>query len=444
MSLISFVTPFLQELRGIFSISTHIGGSVKQFEILGSAFIEKGFAKLKEVIHPLQDIKADFLFSQKKLIVNNFSGQLAGGRLFTDGTIEFEGFRNFPTKLKIKLEETDLKIPEDINSYGSGEIIITGKWFPFLLSGIYKIDKGLMTRNFDDKKIETEKVRRSSFLPKLGVEDKFEPISLDLLINLGQAFRVKNEFIDTLIDGEFQLQGTPSFPILLGDLTARKGGKILFKDHPFEIISTNIKFEDPEKINPIIYTLARAQISSSRKEKTYRIDLLVQGTKEKYKLTLTSEPGLPELQIIQLLILGFTSEEAEAAESEITNPSTESSKQSERSLLYKEFSKRLFKELPQILGLNLSLSAAEDASGPQTTVTLSRDWGDNITTTIGRKMESPSKNDVRLRYRINSLWSSFLNYEQREFDEETTGVQQESTTSSDTFGLGIEYRLEFK
>ncbi|HEX4926006.1 MAG TPA: translocation/assembly module TamB domain-containing protein, partial [Bdellovibrionales bacterium] len=329
MSLLAFLTPFLQEMRGIFSISSQLRLDDSRFEVLGSGFINRGYLKLKEFPHPIEQLKADFLFSQKKIIINSFTGLMAGGRASADGTIQIGGYKDFPAQIQIRLDEVTLKVPEGVTTQGSAQLSLTGNWFPYLLAGSYVIKDGLMDRAFEGQADTT--IRRSSFLPKIILQDTFEPIKMDIETSLIDTFKVKNALIDAQFAGQMRLKGTVSNPVLLGDVRALRGGNIFFRETPFEILTGNVRFDNPQEINPVLYVTAQSRVQAveytdtaqapgtvdqtgqdrSKRTRQYEVNLLLQGTQKNTRITLTSQPPLEEHDIISLLALGVTSQQLE-------------------------------------------------------------------------------------------------------------------------------------
>jgi translocation and assembly module TamB len=452
MSLLAFLTPFLQEMRGVFSISTQIRIDEERAEILGSAFINKGYIKLKEFPHPLEQLKADFLFSQKKLIINSFSGSLAGGRASADGTIQFVGLKDFPTQINLRLDDVNLKVPAGVSTTGSALLKVTGNWFPFLLSGNYSVQQGLMDRAFQSDEENT--VRRSSFLPRIILQETFEPIRLDIDANLVNSFQVKNSLIDTQIAGQVKLKGTPTVPILLGEVRALRGGQIFFRETPFEILTAVVRFDNPIEINPILYVTARARVqaleytespatsqSSSASEgtsdrkrfKQYEVNLLLQGPQKTAKINLTSQPPLEEHDIISLLALGVTAQQLERRQSSGQDQVTE---------IGVGILSQSLKVNSKWLDVRIApTSGADDTRVGDSKIVVSKQITPKMSTSVSRTVLT-NKTDAQVRYQLNDSLSAIFNWEGRQFGEEEKKERTES--SSDKFGVGIEYGVEFK
>lgn len=450
MSLLAFLTPFLQEMRGIFSISSQLRLDDSRFEILGSGFINRGYIKLKEFPHPVEQLKADFLFSQKKIIINSFTGLMAGGRASADGTIQIGGYKDFPTQIAIRLDDVTMKVPDGVTTQGSAQLNVTGNWFPFLLAGNYVIKDGIMDRAFDGQADTT--IRRSSFLPKIILQDAFEPIKMDIETSLVDTFKVKNALIDAQFAGNMRLKGTVSNPVLLGDVRALRGGNIFFRETPFEILTGTVRFDNPQEINPVLYVTAQSRVQAveytdtaqtpaaaadtqdrSKRIRQYEVNLLLQGTQKNTRITLTSQPPLEEHDIISLLALGVTSQQLERRQSTGQDQVTE--------IGSAILSQNLKVKTKWVDVRVAATSSTDDTRVGDSKVVMSRQWTPKMTTSVSRTILT-NKTEANVRYQLNDSLSALFNWEGKQVGEEEQNETSEK--SSDTFGVGLEYGVEFK
>jgi translocation and assembly module TamB len=76
---------------------------------------------------------------------------------------------------------------------------------------------------------------------------------------------------------------------------------MLFKDRTFQIQSANATFDNPTVINPAFSMAANADVSGTK------IQMYINGHLDSWKLDLSSNPQMPESEILSLLALGYTS-----------------------------------------------------------------------------------------------------------------------------------------
>ena len=433
MAVLSFLTPFLCDLRGVLSVAGQLGGDSERPILIGSAFIENGHTRLRDMPHAFENIKADILFNQQRMLINSFHSQFAGGSLISEGNIELKGLRDFPTNIHGRFEKVNLAIPKDFNTSGSGEFTITGNWFPFLFKGSYAISGGTITKSFADDSSQQNEIHRSSFLPDFLLSKGFETLKFDFNADFPSGLSVKNNVVDTPISGNVRLLGTTSSPIVLGTINLPPGGHLLFRDVPFEISGGTLRFQSTEKINPSIYTQASTRV------KEYDINLILQGTKENYQIALRSTPPLAEQEIISLLALGYTSEQLEKFQSrqQVDQQGVEAAS----ALLQNN---PLRNEIRSKYGVNLDVSATtDDTNNFQPKVTLSKKWGKHVNSSASQTVGKSVTRDVKLEYQVNSNVSVIGSWQGKEFSEETDTTKRKSD-ENDIFGLDLQYRQEFQ
>ncbi len=454
MSLLSFLTPFLQELRGVLSIKSQIRLLESGLSIQGSAFIDHAYAQMKDFPHPLEQIRADALFTENRVNINSASANFAGGKLYADGAIRIEGYKKFPATISLRLEDTTIRVPNGVSSKGSGNATITGSWFPYLMEGNYTVTEGLLDRAFEPE--QQNIVRRSSYLPKILLQDVFDPVEFSIQTHINGTYQVKNALVDSLVTGSLLIKGTPSNPALLGEIRPVKGGQIFFRDTPFTISNGSVRFDSVNDLNPFIFGSATARVKSREydtspstttpangnanttpapepraRTRDYDVNLLIQGRMKSLKITLTSQPPLEEYDIISLLALGVTSQQLEKRQSGDQATDLGSAILSQNlALKNKLFDVKIS-----------SSSAAEDTNVGDSKVTLSRQWTQKMSTSVGRTFRS-NVTDAKLKYDLNDNLAAILNWEGRQQAEETN--QQTKKTVNDVLGVGLEYGVEFK
>jgi translocation and assembly module TamB len=442
LSLLTFLTPFFKDMTGQLSLSTQIAGTTSKPDLLGSAFITKGYFKLEELPHPFEDIQADFLFSQSKALLNRFTGIFGGGKLSAGGSILFRGLRDIPVDLTGDLINATLNIPEGLTTKGSAHFTIAGNWFPYLLRGDYNVDSGLYTKNFTDETGDST-VKRSAYLPKVILQKDFYPLELDITAHFPKPVSIKNNLMEADVKGDLNINGQPSHPIFKGDIEAVPNGKIFFRETPFNISAARVKYNNPTENNPVVYTLATTRV------RDWDVQLLVQGTLQKNKIELTSSPPLPEQKIISLLALGLTDD---SIDKNTSNEQLALQGYQAGSLLLAE--NPLRKEIKKKFGVNVRLSQSVDDTKnvvlPR--VVAEKQWTPQISTSFSRTIGDQVTRDVNVEYKLNRHFSILGSYEGRDYDPlaaqssttATGSTQPQSSFTQDVFGLDLQFQVEFR
>lgn len=433
MRLLQIFTPFLDDIGGALNLSTTVSGPLRKPEVLGNLNTSNAFVKLKGFPHPIERLSMEVVFSQSRVMINSIRGQIAGGTLTGDGGITINGIRDLPTSIRLHMENVTFNVPDKVRSNGNADLLFSGRWFPFTLSGTFRVNNALVEKEFTEDGGGVSGVKQSRYLPKVIRETHFEPILFDLQLLMDRNIIVKNSLIDGSVTGQLQVRGSPSAPVLLGKITLEKKSRLIFKDKIFDVQNGIIDLNDPNEINPNLYITAQSRID------TYDITLLAQGPAKNMTIRLTSIPPLPEQDIISLIALGITS----------TNMNQVQSRQQADQLGAEiggaVLAKPINKQLESTLGLNLQVTSQYDStrniSVPK--VTLSRRVSDRVKVSGSRPVRDSQSYDFKLEYLINSNWTAIGSFENVS-NEENSAVQTTQQPSESFFGLDLEFKREFK
>ena len=429
MSLCLLLTPFLADLRGLLSISGQLGGSVDSPELSGSAFVEKGLIRIKGFPHPMEQIRADLLFNQKNILINTANGSLAGGPFTADGQIWIYKFNEIPVKIKGLFKNISLEIPKGVRTRGSGHFTLTGKWFPYTLGGTLNVLSGDITKELSSNLQNSNKIQPSSLLPDFLVRDSFQPITLNLMVNLRSPITIKNSLVESQVKGLLKIQGSFESLQLEGELNILKEGKVFFNDTPFEVSLGRVKFDKEDPDNPIIYLDA-----NTRAIDKYDINMIIQGKSKDPKINLTSQPPLSPEQIIALLALKIDPSAEENVWENSDELALETSIQIGNALL-----KKPLDDINTLTGVEVGVSGVTGTDGTLVpSLTLKKQWTPKFGMSASRTVESRPANNAKLEYKMNRNFSFIGSWENKE------GTPEIKDTAIDKVGVDFEYKVEFK
>lgn len=445
MNLISLLLPFFEELRGELSFACNVKANATHLDLLGSAYIDHGYLKLFDFIHPFDEMKADVLFNKKKILINSIKGDFAGGQISGDGNLEFKAYRNLPFQINAVLDKVSMRVPDGILTKGGGKITLSGSWFPFLLKGNYEVTDGLVTKEFgggDDSPVS----KINQYLPKNISEENQSPLILDLDVDFSKGLPVRNSLMEGTLKGQLSIKGATEKPALAGVVTAVPESKVKFNDRAFEVIAATFTFDNPREINPKLYLTARTHIDPSTpnsKDIEYDVNLLVQGNAQKPVVILTSQPALSQPDIISLLALGTLS----------TNPtnSTATTNTTQQSgnpgfMLPSSVLKTspIGKELKDRFDVDLQFTSGFDETENVAVqkISLSGKIAEKLGWVYNRSLGSRSDNEVELKYNLSKRFQVVGSFVNRQADE--TEILQQKIDNPNVLGLDLEYRFQFK
>ena len=122
---------------------------------------------------------------------------------------------------------------------------------------------------------------------------------------------IDNNIAKTPVRIALTLTGTIARFGLIGRIEADEG-RIYFRNNEFKILEgSNVDFITPNRINPFFHLLAETYIGN------YYVKLNLDGTIDKFTLSLFSDPPLSEMEILTLLTIGQSGKETRGLESGI-------------------------------------------------------------------------------------------------------------------------------
>lgn len=426
----SFLFPFIEGLQGDISFSLKSSGSIKKPSFIGSAFWENGSMLVPPIPHPFERIKADLLFSQSKLIINSFSSQLTTGSVFADGSIDFQGFKQLQTQLNLRSENIKIDYPENVSSVSSGDLKLEGSWFPFLLSGKIDLTSMDIKQEFTEKKKTKTNIQESPLLPEQLTKTESKIVNLQIDVNASNGINITNSIIATSLAGNVNVTGNLTAPQIEGTLNGNSG-TLFFRETPFDISQATVNFLGKKKSNPSLFFEADTRVEE------FDIFFLLQGNANNPKISLTSQPTLPEQEIISLLALGLTSE---------SNLSDYGSEQQATSTALIGLSQGISKEFKDKFGLNLKVTqdineTNQDQKTAVQKITISKELFSRFEGSLSSAIGDSSAYDVRLQYKFNKNLSLIGSWENN--NTVTAEVTDDETDIGSTIGLDVELKFEF-
>lgn len=435
LRLFQIFLPFLEDLAGRATASMTVTDHIFKPEILGTANVSDGYVKIKGFPHAFERIRSQTQFSQRRVLIDKISGNLAGGNFSGDGNIRIEGVRNLPLQIRAKLENATFLVPDKVRTQGDADVAISGNWFPFNLSGSYRVRGGLFAKEFTDEGSGLI-LKQSAYLPKTILDSAFEPLILDLQVTLERPIQVRNSMIEGNAVGNLQIRGAPTRPLLFGKVSLDKQSKLMFRDKTFEVNAATVDFNDTEEINPELYVSARSRIND------YDITLLAQGKSKNPTIRLTSLPPLAENDIISLLALGITSQKLEKK--------TATSEQEKGT--YNELGAAILantpisKKIQQNLGVDFLVSSQYDDTKNIAVqkFTMVKKIGSKVKASASRLAGQQESTEVKLQYSFDQNFSAVGSYENREASEPGKVNSGATRESQSILGLDLEFKKEFK
>lgn len=433
LKLIQIFVPIFEEISGPLELNANLSGPATKPNLIGQMKISDAFLKIKGFPHPIEKISLDSSFSQSRVLFNQVTAELGGGSINGEGSLQFQGPRDIPLFVRARAKQVSLNIPSGVKTKGDADITISGRTPPYLLAIQYQVQSAYVDMNFGSDST-TDTLKQNYYLPKQLKEVTAEPLELDIQLSFLKPVQIKNNLMEAQVTGPLRVKGTPSQPLLIGQIKSLKGSRVLFKDKPFEIQTANIQFNNPREINPELFISAQTRVDN------FDVSLLVQGTAKEPTIRLSSVPPLSDNDLTSLLALGVTSSQLADVKS------SDQQAQTANEVFAAAFqSTGLSKKVQSATGFNVQLSNSFDTtrniSVPKFTVSrkLNKKTSASVAFPVTGDQKTP---EGRIQYTLTDAFSVNGSYESRKFDQSTTNTEQREIPS--ILGLDLEFSKEFK
>jgi autotransporter translocation and assembly factor TamB len=124
------------------------------------------------------------------------------------------------------------------------------------------------------------------------------PLEFDIQIVAPSSLQIRNNTTRIVGSAELTLQGTYDRPLLFGT-TEIDRGEAFFLGNRYRVNYGTIGFANPTRIEPFVNVELETDVRVPGQ--TYRVAVQATGTLDRLVLTLTSDPPLPEVDIVSLL-----------------------------------------------------------------------------------------------------------------------------------------------
>jgi translocation and assembly module TamB len=250
--------------------------------LLGAGLRLRGFP------HGLEELTGTLRFTESGAALEEVRGRLAGGRLELEGTLAFEGGRLSSFDLRPRGEGLALRWPEGLRSRVNADLRLFGDEKRRFATGEIEVRQAVYTRRYDVAS-EILAIREPEEAAAEG-----EGMNLDIQLRAPGTLRIDNNLASLHARADLQLRGTLDAPVLLGHAEVDRG-RIYFQGRTYVIRHGSLDFANPSRLDPLFDIEAETRVQS------YRVTLRVNGTLERVTPTLTSDPPLTALQILNLL-----------------------------------------------------------------------------------------------------------------------------------------------
>lgn len=313
------LTTSVRDAEGSLALRLTVTGPFSDPAYYGEAELEGGMVRLTSFDDPITELAGHATFSARRILVEEISARVAGGRVSIGGeaVIEQSGLERYAFQIHARdlslapSEGLEVTLGADTElAWARGDRLPT-------LGGEVRVERLEYARNIELGATlgELSRTQRTEV-------DRYDPardwLALDLRIRHEHPFVVRNNLIDaelSIEDSErpFRLTGTNQRYGAVGDMRFARG-RVFFRNASFELRrGGSLTFDDEERISARFDVHASTDIrrSGDLSSQSWRVLLDATGTTDSFSIATRSDPDLAQEDILLLLAVGLTRSELE-------------------------------------------------------------------------------------------------------------------------------------
>jgi translocation and assembly module TamB len=340
LAVLSALSPKIERATGQLEGALTMTGPLSAPLTRGEIKLSGGSLQLQGAPLALEDVTMIARVDEREVRIVQASARAGTGLVTLSARAPLRGFEI--GEMTARLDATDLRLPVVDGVDMAIDASLNATWSPSQGDGPKKLPQvtgSVIIDNF----LYTRPIKVSADLDSLARRgrrtevDVYDPdddvIEFNIAVRPRQAMVFRNNLLEAEVKLETEeliLSGTNQRFGMRGGLRVEKGGRIRLRANEFDIRQGTIRFEDPTRISPRVdltattdyrrYTTSATSSSAPGATSTggagagvtgsaggsWRISLHAYGDADDLKVDLTSEPGLPQDDIVLLLTVGLT------------------------------------------------------------------------------------------------------------------------------------------
>jgi translocation and assembly module TamB len=273
-------------------------GTAQKPNLRGRAELSHINVHMTNVTNGLTDMNGTMVFDQDRLVVQQLKGSSGGGDLEVKG---FVGYQNgIFVDLTANTQQVRIRYPKGVSSSVNAKLRVLGNLDSLLVSGNVELMRFGIDSNVDLTSLATG---GGGVATPIDPTSPMNRVHLDIHVTSAPELGFQNSFASLAGDVNLRIQGTLENPSVLGRIDITEGSAS-FAGTKYSLQQGDIIFANPVAITPEIDLQASARVQN------YDIIISLHGPPNKLEISYRSEPPLTQADVLALLALGRTNEQA--------------------------------------------------------------------------------------------------------------------------------------
>ncbi len=313
LGIVADLVPAIRSIEGNTAIDARISGTVRKPEFSGAATLRVGYARfLSEGVPAVGQLDASIGFNNDGLQVRNFRGDIGGGTFQLSGGIKVPRWFEPVFDLRLVSDSVLVRRDDALTVRVDTDIRATGPLAAGAVTGSIWTTQSRYFRDIEILPIGLPGRPKPKPAPRSApgqanfaiTKPPFNNWTFDVAIKTrpNDPFEIRGNLATGNAAADLRFGGTGAKPWLDG-LVRVENFKATLPFSELEVTRGFITFSRDDFLRPTLDIMAQSRL------RDYQINAYITGSPENPQLSLTSEPPLPQQDIVSLLATGATTSE---------------------------------------------------------------------------------------------------------------------------------------
>jgi hypothetical protein len=293
LALLAVLRREVREASGRLDLDVRVGGTTSKPNVLGRGTIAGGVVAVRDLPFVIRDMEGRIVLSAARVRIEELKANIGAGTVRVAGDAALDGASLGPYQLALTARGVGLTPVEGLDTVWNADLTVVGREARGVVRGEARLVRGSYSRDLSILPILMNSGARGE-PAEWGRE-----VALQVGVRLDDNLVVRSPQAQVRAGGSLSLQGTVAHPVVLGTIETQDG-RITFRRHRFTLENVVVRFDDPRRINPYLDVRATTRI------RTYDVTMWLSGRADDLRIRLSSEPPLPQEDLLALVTLGAT------------------------------------------------------------------------------------------------------------------------------------------
>ena len=291
---------FMRDLRssGQADLTAHITGPLDNPVFSGQAAVAGGRIRHFSLPHALEAVNGRVTFDARDVRLDELTARLGGGLVRFGGRISLRGYRPGEFNLTASGQDMRLRYPEGFRSVVDADLSLRGAFEAPVLGGRVTVKSSVWSRRVEATGNFLEFAGRATPVGGPEAPSTF-PLSFDVRLVAPSTLRIDNNLARIVSSADLALRGTYDKPLVFGRAEIERG-EVTFEGRRYVVTHGTIDFSNPNRIEPFFDVEAETRVRVPGQN--YVVTLNAAGTFSRFQWGLDSDPPLPTVDVLAMLL----------------------------------------------------------------------------------------------------------------------------------------------